>query len=206
MRQIRQTLRLHFEAGLSYAQVARAIPTAKATVGKIILLARAAGVDWALAQTLCDDELEARLYRAAGAAREPPARARLRPHPPGAQAPGRDAAAAVGGVPARACAAGEPAYKYTQLLRQVRRLGGQPQALDAPDPPRRRAAVRRLRRPDACRSSMRRAARSGRAQVFVAVLGASNYTYACATGDADRGRLDRRASSRRWSSSAACRG
>ena len=60
MRQIRQTLRLHFEAGLSYAQVARAIPSAKATVGKIILLARAAGVDWALAQTLSDEELERR--------------------------------------------------------------------------------------------------------------------------------------------------
>ena len=45
MRQIRQTLRLHFEAGLSYAQVARATTTTKATVGKIILLARAAGVD-----------------------------------------------------------------------------------------------------------------------------------------------------------------
>ena len=51
MRQIRQTLRLHLEAGLSYAQVARALGSAKATVGKIILLARAAGVDWAAAQT-----------------------------------------------------------------------------------------------------------------------------------------------------------
>ena len=59
MRQIRQTLRLHLEAGLSYAQVARAIPMARATVGKIVLLARAAGVDWALAQTLSDEELAA---------------------------------------------------------------------------------------------------------------------------------------------------
>ena len=44
-----------------------------------------------------------------------------------------------------------------------------------------------------------------RAQIFVAVLGASNYTYACATAHADRRRLGRRASSTRWSSSAACR-
>ena len=43
MRQIRQTLRLRFEVGLTYAQIARAIPAAKATVGKIIVLARAAG-------------------------------------------------------------------------------------------------------------------------------------------------------------------
>ena len=35
MRQIRQTLRLHFEAGLSYAEVSPAIPMAKATVGNI---------------------------------------------------------------------------------------------------------------------------------------------------------------------------
>jgi hypothetical protein len=63
MRQIRQTLQLHHEAGLSYAQVARALSMAKATVGKIALLARAAGVDWSLAQTLTDDELEARLYK-----------------------------------------------------------------------------------------------------------------------------------------------
>ena len=47
MRQIRQALRLHLEAGLSYAQVARAVGIGKATVGKFVLLARAAGVDWA---------------------------------------------------------------------------------------------------------------------------------------------------------------
>ena len=45
MRQIRQTLRLHLEAGLSYAQVARAVGIGKGTVGKVVLLARAAGVD-----------------------------------------------------------------------------------------------------------------------------------------------------------------
>ena len=65
MRQIRQALRLHLEAGLSYAQVARAVGAAKGTVGKFVLLARAAGVDWAVAQTLSDEELEARLYRPA---------------------------------------------------------------------------------------------------------------------------------------------
>ena len=63
MRQIRQTLRLHLQAGLSYAQVGRALGVAKSTVGKTVSLARAAGVDWAVAQTLTDDELDARLYR-----------------------------------------------------------------------------------------------------------------------------------------------
>ena len=65
MRLIRQALRLHLEAGLSYAQVARAVGVGKGTVGKFVLLARAAGVDWAVAQTLTDEELEARLYRPA---------------------------------------------------------------------------------------------------------------------------------------------
>lgn len=58
MRQIRQTLQLLHEAGLSYAQAGRALGMAKATVGKIALLARAAGVDWPLAQTLTDEALE----------------------------------------------------------------------------------------------------------------------------------------------------
>ena len=63
MRQIRQTLRLHHEAGLSYGQIGRALGIPKATVGKTLLMARAAAVDWATAQTLTEDELEARLYK-----------------------------------------------------------------------------------------------------------------------------------------------
>ena len=63
MRQIRQALHLHYQAGLSYAQVGRALGVAKSTVGKMMSLARAASVDWALAQTLTDEALEARLYR-----------------------------------------------------------------------------------------------------------------------------------------------
>jgi len=65
MRQIRQVLRLHLEAGLTYAQVGRALDMPKSTVGKFALLARAAGVDWPTAQNLDDDELQARLFRPA---------------------------------------------------------------------------------------------------------------------------------------------
>jgi hypothetical protein len=45
--------------------------TPKSTVGAIVLMARAAGVDWAVAQTLGDEELEARLYRPAVPRRPP---------------------------------------------------------------------------------------------------------------------------------------
>jgi len=49
------------------------------------------------------------------------------------------------------------------------------EALDAPDPTRRREDVRRLRRPDVELTD------GSRASIFVAALGASSYTYACAT-------------------------
>ena len=65
MRRIRETLRLHLQAGLSYSEVARALKISKSAAGKYVSLARAAGVDWDLAQTLSDEALEARLYRPA---------------------------------------------------------------------------------------------------------------------------------------------
>ena len=57
MRQIRETLRLHLQAGLSYNEVGRALKISKSAVGKYVSLARVAGVDWALAQTLSDDDV-----------------------------------------------------------------------------------------------------------------------------------------------------
>ena len=65
MRQIRETLRLHLQAGLSYSEVGRALKISKSAVGKYVTLARVAGVGWGLAQTLDDEDLEARLYRPA---------------------------------------------------------------------------------------------------------------------------------------------
>src|SRR5665213_1109933 len=65
MRQIRETLRLHLQARVSYSEVARALKISKSAAGKYVSLARVAGVDWAVAQTLTDEELEARLFRPA---------------------------------------------------------------------------------------------------------------------------------------------
>ncbi len=64
-RGIRGTLRLHLQATLSYNEVGRALKIPKSVAGKYISLARAAGVDWELAQTLSDEDLEARLFRPA---------------------------------------------------------------------------------------------------------------------------------------------
>jgi transposase len=65
MRRIREVLRLHLQAGLSYTEISRTLKISRSVVGKYVSLARAAGVDWDLAQTLSDEDLEARLYRPA---------------------------------------------------------------------------------------------------------------------------------------------
>lgn len=63
MRRIKEVLRLNLQAGLSYDEIGRALKISKSSAGKYVSLARAAGVNWELAQTLTDDELEARLFR-----------------------------------------------------------------------------------------------------------------------------------------------
>lgn len=59
MRRIRETLRLRLQTGLSYKQIAPALKFSKSANGKYVSLTRMGGVDWALAQRLTDDELEA---------------------------------------------------------------------------------------------------------------------------------------------------
>ena len=62
MSKIRQALQLLADSGLSTRQVAAALGISKTTVSEIAMYARDAGVDWPLAATLGDDELQARLY------------------------------------------------------------------------------------------------------------------------------------------------
>ena len=187
--------------GLSYAQVGRAVGICKSAVGKFVLLARAAGVDWAVAQTLTDEELEARLYRPA----VPRSSHQLDPdfawiH----QELKRPGVTLQLLWEEYASAATQLAYKYTSfcvkyrawaaaLKRSMRQthIAGEKLFVDY--------AGQTVPIIDAATGEIRRA------QIFVAVLGASNYTYACATATPDRRRLDRLDQSTRWSSSAACR-
>lgn len=101
MRQIRQALRLHFEAGLSHAQIARATGTAKATAHKFVSLARAAGVDSRVAEALSDAELERRLYRPAVARASRQLESDCHGSMKTDTLTGRHTAAAVEGVPER---------------------------------------------------------------------------------------------------------
>jgi transposase len=176
MRQIRQALRLHLEAGLSYAQVGRAVGIGKGTVGKFLLLARAAGVDWAVAQTLSDDELEERLYRPA----VPRASRQLEPDCAWIHQELKRPGVTLQLLWEEYQRGRRAAYKYTSfcikyrawalgLKRSMRQthIAGERLFVDY--------AGQTVGLIDAASGEIRRA------QIFVAVLGASNYTFACAT-------------------------
>jgi transposase len=177
MSKIRQTLQLLADSGLSMRQVAAALGISKTTVSEIALYARDAGVDWPLASTLSDDDLQARLYpppRPRSSTRLEPDYAALHQE---LKRPGVTLQLLWEEYRA---GAGAQAYRYSaycekyrtwakRLKRSMRQIhpGGERLFVDY--------AGQTLPVIDAATGEIRRA------QVFVAVLGASNYTYACAT-------------------------
>ena len=177
MSKIRRTLQLLADSGLSTRQVAAALNISKTTVSEIALYARSAGIDWQQANHLSDEELQARLY--------PPARARSsqRLEPDYAELhqelkrPGVTLQLLWEEYRARC---GEQAYRYSAfcdkyrafargLKRSMRQVhtGGERLFVDYAG---QTVAIIDALTGEVCR-----------AQVFVAVLGASNYTYACAS-------------------------
>jgi transposase len=176
MRRIRETLRLHLQAGLSYNEVGRALKLSKSSVGKYVMLARVAGVDWELAQTLTDDELEARLFRPA----VPRSSHQLCPDFALVHQELKRAGVTLQLLWEEYARDNALAYKYTSFCIKYREFA------------------------QSLKRSMRQVHTAGEklfvdysgdgvplidastgeitaAQIFVATLGASNYTYACAT-------------------------
>ena len=177
MSKIRQALRLLADSGLSTRQVAAALGVSKSCVSEIAMYARDAGVDWRLASALSDDELQSRLYpppRPRSSTRVEPDYAALHQE---LKRPGVTLQLLWEEYSAGAAGAG---YRYSAFCDKYR------------------AWAKRLKR------SMRQVHPAGerlfvdyagqtvpvidpssgeirRAQIFVGVLGASNYTYACAT-------------------------
>ena len=182
MSKIRQALQLLAgDAGLSARQVAAALGVSKTTVSDIAMYARDAGVSWAVATTLSDDELRARLYpppRPRSSSRAEPDFAALHQE---LKRPGITLQLLWEEYRAQcSAAAGPQAYRYSafcekyrawakRLKRSMRQThpGGERLFVDY--------AGQTVPVVDALTGEIRRA------QVFVAVLGASNYTYACAT-------------------------
>ena len=176
MRRIKEALRLHLQAGLSYDEIGRALKISKSSAGKYVSLARAAGVDWELAQTLSDDELEARLFRPP----VPRSSHQLAPDFALVHQELKRAGVTLQLLWEEYARDNELAYKYTSfcikyrafaqsLKRSMRQIhiAGEKLFVDYAATP--------------CPSIDAVTGEITAAQIFVATLGASNYTYACAT-------------------------
>jgi len=66
VRKIKEILRLRYEAGLSLAKVAQSCAVGETTVGECLSRAAAAGVTWPLPDDLDDETLESLLYQSGG--------------------------------------------------------------------------------------------------------------------------------------------
>jgi transposase len=177
MSKIRRTLQLLADSGLSTRQVAAALNISKSTVSEIALYARTAGIGWVQANALSDEELQARLYpppRPRSSVRQEPDYAVLHQE---LKRPGVTLQLLWEEYRA---SCGEQAYRYSafcdkyrafarNLKRSMRQIHPAGERLFVDYAGQTAAIV------DALTGEIRRA------QVFVAVLGASNYTYACAT-------------------------
>ena len=177
MSKLRHTLQLLHGGTLSTRQIGAALGISKSTVSEVASYARAHGVDWPLAQSLSDEELQARLYP------PPVARASRHLEPDYAhihrelRRPGvtlqllwEEYQQHHGGQAYKYSAFCE---KYQSWSRQLKR--SMRQTHEAGD---------KLFVDDAGQTVPIVDASTGeicQAQVLVAVLGASNYTYACAT-------------------------
>lgn len=177
MSKLRHALQLLHEATLSRRQIGQALNISKTTVSEIASYARAAGVDWTAAQGLTDDELQRRLYRPAVARSS----SQLEPdyhwiHRE-LKRPGVTLQLLWEEYQQQHQGA---AYKYTSfcvkyaawaktLKRSMRQthVAGEKAFVDY--------AGQTMPIVDASTGEITKA------QIFVAVLGASNYTYACAT-------------------------
>jgi len=73
MRKVREVLRLKFECGRSHAEIATSAAIGETTVGDYLARARKVGLTWDDARGLSEAEVEARLFRDVGR-NEPPAR------------------------------------------------------------------------------------------------------------------------------------
>lgn len=176
MRQIIEVLRLKYEAGLSHERIARACGLSKGVVGKYVSLAQAHDVTWPLPEDVDEVRLEALLFPA----KTPPARFA---EPDYFQV---HQELKTKGVTLQLVWAeyverhGDKAYRYSQFCHHYRLWRG-----------RQRRSMHQVHRAgekifiDYCGPTVpvvdRSTGEMRKAQVFVAVLGASSYTFAEAT-------------------------
>lgn len=178
MHRIKELLRLKYECALSFERIARALKVSKGVVAKYVKAAEVSGLDWPALQVLDEEAVERRLNlrHGRGTAQRHVAPDFARVH----QELKRNGVTLALLWEEYRQAQGEASYQYSRFCDLYREF------------------AKRLRR------SMRQTHRAGeklfvdfagdtvpiidagsgeirRSHIFVAVLGASNYTYACAT-------------------------
>jgi transposase len=176
MRKTREILRLKYALGLSHRQVAQSLGVSAGAVGETVRRAKLAGLEWARAEGLGDAELEAGLYGApvrAGGDRPVPDCARL-------HAERRRPGVTLELLHLEYLEQHPDGYRYTQFCEFYRRWLAK-----------RRLTMRQIHRAGekmftdyAGKKPHLIDPRTGEVrdvELFVAVLGASNYTYAEAT-------------------------
>jgi transposase len=177
MRKIQEALRLHFECRRSAREVARSLGVARSTVGEYLRRAQAVGIGWPLPEGLNETELERRLFPPA----VPPSRG-VRPEPDWAEVHrdlrGKGVTLSLLWEEYKAtCPDG---YRYSWFCERYREWAGR---LDLVMRQGHRAGEKLF--VDYAGQTVdvvhRATGEVRAAQIFVAVLGASNYTYAEAT-------------------------
>lgn len=179
MRKIREVLRLRYEAGLSARQVAASVRIARSSVGEYERRLAAAGLSWPLPEGLSDTDLERRLYPPSPALQIP---SEIRPVPNWAvihqelRKPGVTLAL----LWEEYRTAHPQGFAYSWFCDHYRRWAGQ---LDRVMRQTHRAGEKLF--VDYAGQTVevidQRTGEVCTAQIFIAVLGASNYTYAEAT-------------------------
>jgi len=176
MRQIKEILRLKYEAKLSHEKIAHACGLSKGAIGKYVGLAKVKGLSWPLPDDMDEAQLEACLFRTQTA----PSHYTRPDYPKIHQELKRK------GVTLQLLWAEysevfqDKAYRYSQFCHQYRQWRGQ-----------QKRSMRQVHKAgeklfiDYCGPTVPIVSRDTgeirTAQVFVAVMGASNYSYADAT-------------------------
>ena len=176
MRKVREVLRLHYATGMSLRAIARSLKVSSATVGKCIRRAEAQGLGWPLPDSLDDAGLERRLFPA------PAPRGKPRPVPRWSEVHRelRAKGVTLALLWEEYKAVHPEGLQYSWFCEQYRAWASK---LDVVMRQEHRAGEKLF--VDSAGHTVgvvdRRTGELRQAQVFVAVLGASSYTYAEAT-------------------------
>lgn len=181
MRKLKEVLRLKWACGLTHRQISRAIGISVGAVSKFAAQASQAGLDWAAAEAMSDDELDARLRPAATNAAATTTR-RIEPDYTALHRELRRKGVTLQLLWEEYAEAnpGQRTYRYTQFCQKYKDWA---KSIKRSMRQQHRAGEKLFA--DFAGPTVPVLASDGgvefEAHVFVAVLGASNYTFACAT-------------------------